>query len=110
MSTDAYSSAIAIVPEPHAIVRARLPRVRIEVACSARKFVNSNNSSARTSTIRLAHSGRVGRSYGRCQSGAGDEKRISAVLFQNDFAPATRGIYFLETSASSESSVRLQFF
>jgi len=37
MFTDVFSSAIAIVPERNAIVRARLPRVRIEVACSTRK-------------------------------------------------------------------------
>jgi hypothetical protein len=39
----------------------------------------------------------------------GDEKRISAALFQNAFAPATNGIYFLEGAATLDSPVRLQF-
>ena len=40
--------------------------------------------------------------------GGGNEKRISAALFQNSFAPAIRGIYFLE-GAVLDSTVRLQF-
>jgi Tol biopolymer transport system component/DNA-binding winged helix-turn-helix (wHTH) protein len=42
--------------------------------------------------------------------GGGDEGRISASLFQNSFAPAKSGVYFLEGPASSEATLRLQFF
>ena len=38
----------------------------------------------------------------------GDESRISAALFQNDFAPAKRGVYFLEGPASSKATLKLQ--
>jgi Tol biopolymer transport system component/DNA-binding winged helix-turn-helix (wHTH) protein len=40
----------------------------------------------------------------------GDESRVSASLFQNCFAPAKRGVYFLEDPpSSSEVTVRVQF-
>lgn len=39
----------------------------------------------------------------------GDERRVSASLFQNNFAPEKRGIYFVEDPVSSESTFRLQF-
>jgi hypothetical protein len=39
----------------------------------------------------------------------GDESRVWASLVESNFAPAKHGIYSLEDSASSESTVRLQF-
>ena len=39
----------------------------------------------------------------------GDERRVAASLVESNFAPAKRGIYFLENTASSETTVRVQF-